>query len=191
MSRLLSSFRVVPIVLGLLLTPVAARAQAAPQPSTPALFPAEARIGFVNFDTVLTKSNAAKDALSKLKAFRDKKLFDLGEEQKQADALQTKLKGGASLDESARADLAKNLEKMQRQIQFDADGAQAEFDRMRQDSLTALQQRVLPIVAGLAKERRLDAVFSVTDAATLFIDPRVDLSDEVSQRLDAAQSQRK
>lgn len=48
-----------------------------------------------------------------------------------------------------------------------------------------LQKRILPIVADIAKERRLDAVLSVTDAATLFVDPRVDLSDEVSRRLDA------
>ena len=178
-------------VLAVTLVPRAAAAQtaAAPPPQTPApaLFPSESRIAFVDFDLVASKSVPGKELLAKLKAFRDGRLFELGEKQKQLDGMQAQLAGGAAiLNDSARTQLAKNIEKMKCEIQFGSEDAQAQFDELQQDGLADLRKRISPILKDLATERHLDAIFSMTETAPAFLDPRIDLSAEVTKRLDAS-----
>jgi Skp family chaperone for outer membrane proteins len=155
----------------------------APQPS---LFPGESRIAFVDLTQVASNSVPGKELFAKLKAFRDGKLFELGEKQKQLDGMQAQLASAGILNEAARSQLAKNIERTKREIQFGSEDAQAQFDELQQDGLTDLRKRISPILKDIASERHLDAIFSMAETAPAFVDPRIDLSAEVTKRLDAS-----
>ena len=170
-------------VLAAIVVPRAAGAQTA----APPLFPSESRIAFVDFNEVASNSVPGKALFAKLKAFRDGKLFELGEKQKQLDGMQAQLAGGATiLNDSARTQLAKTIEKMKRELQYGSEDAQAQFDELQQDGLADLRKRISPILKDLAAERHLDAIFSMAETAPAFVDPRIDLSAEVTKRLDAS-----
>lgn len=176
-------------LLAATLVPGAAAAQTAPTPPAgpPLLFPADSKIAFVDFNRVAENSTPGKALLARLKAFRDGKIFELGEKQKQLDGLQSQLAGGATvLNETARTQIAKNIDKMKREIQFGSEEAQAQYDELEQDGLADLRKRITPILKDLASERHLDAIFSMAETSAPFVDPRVDLSAEVTKRLDAS-----
>jgi Skp family chaperone for outer membrane proteins len=163
------------------------RVAAAQTTEQASLFPKDSRIAFVDFNQVATTSVPGKELLARLKTFRDGKLFELNEKQKQLDGLQTRLQtGGSVLNESARAQLAKDIDRMKREIQFASEDAQAQLGGMEQDGLADLRKRITPILKDLATERHLDAIFSTGEAGASYVDPRVDLSAEVTKRLDAA-----
>src|SRR5262245_28203878 len=184
-TRHICLFRVLPgVVAAIALTAAGAAAQTALETS---LFPKESRIAFVDLSQVAANSVPGKALLARLKAFRDGKLFELSEKKKQLDGMQARLDSGpAVLTETARTQLSKDVERMKREIQFGSDDAQAQLDDLEQEGFADLRKRLVPILNEIAAERRLDVIFSRTETAALFVDPRVDLSAEVTKRLDAA-----
>ena len=84
----------------------------------------------------------------------------------------------------ALAQLDKDMGRLQREIDFLRQNAQAEFDVMQSELQTGLEARVVPVVADIAKERGLHAVFS-TGALVLYMTPALDISEEVIRRVDA------
>src|SRR5262249_55086589 len=128
-----------------------------------------------------------KALLARLKTFRDGKLFELNEKQKQLDGLQTRMESGAVvLNDAARTQLAKDIERMKREIQFASEDAQAQLGDLEQDGFANLRKQIAPILKDIASERHLDAIFSMAETAAPYVDPRVDISAEVTKRLDAA-----
>jgi Skp family chaperone for outer membrane proteins len=158
-----------------------AAAQTAPEVS---LFPKESRIAFIDFSQVAANSVPGKELLARLKTFRDGKLFELNEKKRQLDGMQARFDAGpAVLSGAARTQLAKDLERMKREIQFGSEDAQAQLDEMEQDGFADLRTRIAPILKDLA-------TFSRTETAAPFVDPRIDLSAEVTRRLDTAARQK-
>jgi Skp family chaperone for outer membrane proteins len=144
-------------------TPPAAT-QPAPKPAAPPLpFPQDSKI-----------------------AFNDKKLAEINEKNKALQAAQTKLTtGGTVLSESARGELEKQIDRMQRDIQFTQQNAQAEMQELTNDLQTEFQKRLIPIIEEVAKEKGLYAVFSIADSGVAYRLPSLDISEEIVKRLDA------
>ena len=165
--------------------PAAAAPKPAPQP--PAPFPQGAKIAFVNIQEIAASSTAGRDASAKLKALNDKKVAEIADKNKQLQAQQTKLNtGGAVLSEAARDQLTKDIDKLQRDIQFSQQNAQAEMNEMQQDLQGEFQKKLIPVIEAVAKEKGLHAVFSVADSGVAYFDPGLDISDEIIKRLDSA-----
>ena len=159
--------------------------QAAPTP--PAPFPQDAKIAFVDIQQVANQSQAGKEATAKLKALNDQKMAELQDKNKQLQAMTAKRdQGGSVLNEAARAQLDKDIENMQRQIQFDQQTDQSDFTDLQNQLQADFQKRLLPIVQEIGKEKGLHAVFSSQDAGALYVHPGLDLTSEVIKRLDAA-----
>jgi Skp family chaperone for outer membrane proteins len=167
-------------------TPPAAT-QPAPKPATPpAPFPQDAKIAFIDVNAVAGTSTAGKEASKKLSALNDKKLAEINEKNKQLQALQTKLNtGGSVLNETARAQLEKDIDRMQRDIQFTQQNAQAEMQELTNDLQGEFQKKLLPVIEEIAKEKGLHAVFSIADSGAAYVHPGLNITDEVVKRLDA------
>lgn len=146
------------------------------------LFPAEARFAFIDFQRVAATSESGKIAARLLKEFGDKKLAELDARDRQLQALAAKRDTGVASGPAA-AQMARDVARLQREAAFARENAQAEFQQLRNDADTELQMKVVPIVAEIAKERNLHAVFT-TEASLLYVLPALDISDEVVQRLD-------
>jgi outer membrane protein len=158
-----------------------------PPPQPPAPFPQGAKIAFVNIQTIAQNSAAGKEATKKLADLNAKKMAEITDKQKQLQGLQTKLNtGGSVLSETARGQLEKDIDKMQRDIQFSQQNAQAEMNELQTDLQGEFQQKLLPVVKAVAEEKGLHAVFSISDSGVAYWDPGLDISDEVIKRLDGA-----
>ena len=159
----------------------------APKPAAPPLpFPQDSKIAFVDINTIAGSSAAGKEASKRLSDLNTKKLAEINEKNKALQAAQTKLTtGGTVLSESARGQLEKEIDRMQRDIQFTQQNAQAEMQELTNDLQTEFQKRLIPIIEEVAKEKGLYAVFSIADSGVAYRLPSLDISEEIVKRLDA------
>jgi len=168
-------------------TPAQTPPATAPAPRPPMPFPADAKIAFVDVNSIAGNSASGKFASNKLQDLNNKKLAELQEKNKQLQALTTKRdQGGSVYNESARASLDKEIDKMQRDIQYAQTTAQAEMQDLTNELQGEFQKRLIPVIAEIAKEKGLYAVFSIADSGSAYYLPSLDISDEVIKRLDAA-----
>jgi Skp family chaperone for outer membrane proteins len=178
------------LAASVVLSSTTAFAQAAPAPGPEqkpaaapiALFPAEARFAFIDFQRVASTSEPGKIAARILKEFSDQKVAELAAQNKQLQALAAKRDTGVVSGDAA-ARMARDVARLQREVEFARENAQAEFQQLRTDVELDLQSKVTPVVAEIAKEKSLHAVFTV-DATLLYRLPALDISDEVVKRLD-------
>jgi outer membrane protein len=170
-------------------TPPAAQAPPAPKPAPapPVPFPQDAKIAFIDVNAIAGMSSSGKEASKKLTALNDKKISELNDKNKQLQALTTKRDTGAAvLNDSARAQLDKDIDKLQRDIQFTQSNAQAEITDLQNELQADFQKKLIPIIEEIAKEKGLHAVFSIADSGAAYRLPSLDISEEVVKRLDAA-----
>lgn len=169
-------------------TPPAAQTPPAPKPAAaPVPFPQDSKIAFIDVNMIAGSSASGKDASKKLTDFQNKKVAELGDRNKQLQALTTKRDSGTGvMNDAARAQLDKDIDKLQRDIQFAQTNAQAEFQDLQNELQGEFQKRLIPIIDEVAKEKGLYAVFSIADSGAAFVHPGLNISDEIVKRLDAA-----
>ena len=166
--------------------PPAAQTPAPQAPKPPVPFPQDSKIAFVDMNAIAADSAAGKDASRQLKTLNDKKVAEINEKNKQLQAAQQKLNtGGSVLNDAAREQLQKDIERMQRDIQFSQQNAQAEINELQQDLQNDFGKKVVPIIQAIAEQKGLYAVFT-SESGTAYVHPGLDITPEVVKRLDAA-----
>jgi len=163
----------------------------APAPVLPP-FPAESKIGFVDLQSVVAQSTLGKAGTAQMEQLSKKLEAELV-------ALQTKLRDAqtrqqtqaALLSEVAAAQLAKDIDRLTRELTFKQQEAQSELQTMQADLLSDFEKKVLPILESLAKERNLHAVFNVADSGAVYVFPGLNLSPELVKRVDAQYTAKK
>jgi outer membrane protein len=167
--------------------PPAAQAEG-PKPAPAAPFPEGARVAYIFMQGIFNGSADGKAAAAKLQDWEKKKTAEIQAKGKEAEALQAKInQGGNVLNDTARAQAQRDLQRLQREITAMQEDAQQEGNQLRQQLLGEFSQKVNPIIAAVAKERGLHMIFSVSDEANVaWADPGLDLTAEVIKRVDAA-----
>lgn len=178
--------------------PPAGRAPAPPppaRPAAPAAAPAPAPVpflqgakaAFVNLQAVAGLTVDGKAAAVKVNALAQKKQVEGADKTKALQANQQKLQtSGGVMNEVARAQLEKDIERQQLEGQRFEQDAQAELNELQQQLQQEFQAKLLPILEALAKEKGLQALFSTGDAGIIWIEPGTDLTLEAVARMDAA-----
>ena len=111
----------------------------------------------------------------------------LQQKQKALQDMQTKLQqGGSVLNDQARGQLEKDIEKAQRDIQFFQQDAQSEIQELQNRLQGEFQQKLNPILEQVATEKGLHMLFSIADSGAIWANTGLDLSAEVIKRFDAA-----
>lgn len=167
----------------------AALAQTTAKPSEPALtapvlFPVEAKFAFLDFQRVASDSVSGKLATRILQELRTKKITEIETQTKELDAMTSRRDAGV-LSGAALAQLTKDMDRLQRQIQFSQQNAAEEIQQTQTDLRSSFEKRVTPVVEEIAKEKGLQAVFAADIGIALYINPALDISGEVIKRLDA------
>jgi outer membrane protein len=155
-----------------------------PAPAPPPLFPVEAKFAFLDFQRVASDSVSGKLATRILDELRKQKVGEIAVQNKALQALASKRDSGA-LSGTALTQVSKEMDKLQREIQFTQQSAQAEMQQRETELMTDFQKRITPVVAEIAKEKGLHAVFAADGAIALYVHPAIDISTEVIKRLDA------
>lgn len=190
----------IPMALAAVLVAGNAFAQATPPPTTqkppaapaaapapaPVPFPADSKIAFVDLQTVVSASALGRAGSAQLEALSKRWETELT-------GLQTKLKDAQSrqqtqsqlLSEQALAQLAKDIDRLTRELQFKQQEAQSEIQAMQADLLNDFEKKVVPIMEAMAKEKGLYALFNVADSGAVYFNPGLNLSPELVKRVDA------
>jgi outer membrane protein len=168
----------------------AAPATAAPapaQPPAPKPFPQGARVAYVVLQRIANESADGRVATTRIQALQQKKAAELNEKNKQLTGMQAKLeKEGSVMNASASADLQKNIEKLNVELQRFTQDAQAEVQELQQQLQQEFQQRLEPVIQSVATEMGLHFVFNGPDAGLVWADQSLDISTEVIKKLDLA-----
>jgi outer membrane protein len=158
---------------------------AAPKPQPPVAFPQDAKYAFVDIQQIASSSASGKAASQRLQTLTEAKQKEIGEKNKQLQALTTKRDTSVGvMNETARAQLDKDIDKLQRDIQFSNTNAQAELQDLQNDLQGDFQKKLIPIIEDLAKEKGLYMIFTA-ESGFAYVHPGLNLSDEVIKRLDA------
>ncbi len=166
-------------------TPPAAK-QPIQAPAVPQPFPEGAKIAYIDLQFIASNSVEGKAATAKIQEFTKKKTAELSDKSKAVEALRNKLLQGTSvMSDQARAQMEREIEKMQRELQFAQQDAQAEQTELTQELQNEFQQRLYPILDEVAKEKALHMVLSVADSGIVWTNQGLNISAEVMKRLDA------
>ena len=163
----------------------AAQPAAPKPPSPPVPFPQDAKYAFVDIQAIASNSVAGKAASARLQQLTEAKQKEIGDKNKQLQALTTKRDTSVGvMNETARAALDKDIDKLQRDIQFANSNAQAEVNDLQNELQGDFQKKLIPIIEEIAKEKGLYMIFTA-ESGFAYVNPGLNLSEEVIKRLDA------
>ena len=164
-----------------------AQAAPAPAPQPPAVFPQGAKIAFVNLQQIALVSADGKASTAKVQALIAKKESEGAAKAKQLQDNQTKLQqGGSLLNDAARAQLERDIEKAQVDAQRFQQDAEAEITQLQTELQGDFQRKLFPILYQMSQEKGLHVLFSAADAGVIWAEPGIDLTGEAIKRFDGA-----
>jgi Skp family chaperone for outer membrane proteins len=164
----------------------AAQTPAALAPAAPQPFPEGAKIAYVDLQYIASNSIEGKAATAKIQEYAKKKSAELAEKSKALEALRNKLlQGGTVLSDQARGQMEKDIDKMNRELQYAQTDAQSEQTQLTQDLQNEFQTRLNPVIDAVAKEKGLHLVLSIQDSGAIWANTGLNISPEVMKRLDA------
>jgi outer membrane protein len=165
--------------------PPTAAQPAAPQAPRP--FPEGAKFAFVDIQAIASNSAEGKAATAKLDEMKKKKNADLLAKNTALKSMQEKLSaGGTVLNDQARGQLEKDIEKAQRDLQFAQQDAQTELSDMTNQLQADFQEKLNPVLETIRAEKGLQMIFSIRDSGIVAVEAGLDLSGEVIKRFDAS-----
>jgi outer membrane protein len=165
-------------------------AQPAPAPAVvqpPAPFPAGAKIAFFNPQAVFQNSSEGKVAVTRVNALIQKKQTENADKAKQLAANQQKLQSsGSVMNEAARTQLEKEIERQTKDAERFQQDAQAEINELQQEVQNDFVKKLSPIIDQIANEKGLQIVFNAVESGIAWASPGLDLTSDVIKKLDAA-----
>jgi outer membrane protein len=160
-----------------------------PAPQPPAPFPAGAKIAFFQPEIAFQNSSEGKAALTRVQALVQKKQTENADKAKQLQTNQQKLQtSGSVMNEAARSQLEKEIERQQKEAERFQQDAQAEINELQQEVQSEFVKKVTPVIEQVAKEKGLHLVFDVANAGLAWGDPGLDLTNDVIKRMDAGKA---
>ncbi len=169
--------------------PPAAQAPPAPAPQPPPPFPQGAKVGLVNLQQIASLSVEGKASTARVQALITKKQAEAAAKAKALQDNQTKLNsGGALLNDVARAQLEKDIERQTVETDRFQQDAQAEITELQTQLQGDFQQKLFPVLNQLVQEKGLHVLLSAADAGVIIADPAIDLTLEAIKRFDAVGS---
>jgi len=173
-------------------TPPAQTTPPAPAPaSAPAVvvpFPADARVGFVNMQLVVSQSALGKAGQDQMKALDTKKTGELTALNKAIQQLQQEISTGSGVLSSAiLTQKNQELDRKQREMQFAQEQARSDLQTLQDQLLEEFSKKVLPIVEQIRAEKNLWVVFGLGEGTGIAaVHPGLDLTTDIVKRLDAS-----
>ena len=172
-------------------TPAPAQPPAQPPPAAaaaqpPAPFPQGAKIAFFNPQAVFQASADGKAAVARVNALIQKKQNENADKAKLLQGNQQKLQtSGSVMNEAARVQLEKEIEKQTKDAERFQQDAQAEINELQQEVQNDFVKKLSPIIEQIAVEKGLQIVFNLAEAGVAWATPGLDLTGDVVKKLDA------
>jgi outer membrane protein len=146
------------------------------------------KFGVVNSQLVLEKSAEGKRIIAQLQD-RDKNQADITKLDNEIKALETKLSTQRlTLTEEAALQINSDLDKKRTDQKRLSEDTAREMQELQYRLFTRLQGELLSIIEGLGKEKGMDVIFDLAKSGAVYVNPVIDLTDEVIRRYDASKA---
>jgi outer membrane protein len=144
------------------------------------------RMAFLDLQRIAAESGEGKAASSKVQALTQKKSAELAEKTKALQGNQQKLQQGAAvLNDAARAQTQREIDRLTVEIDRFQEDANAEVQELQQTLQAEFQEKLRPVVDAVVKELAIGLLFSAGDAGAIYVDPSLDVTGEVIKRFDS------
>ena len=169
-------------------TPAPTQAPQTPPPPAqpPAPFPQGAKVAFFNPQVVFQSSADGRAAVTRVNALIQKKQTENADKAKLLQGNQQKLQtSGSVMNETARVQLEKEIEKQTKDAERFQQDAQAEINELQQEVQNDFVKKLSPIIESIANEKGLHLVFNARDSGISWATAGLDLTPDVIKKLDA------
>jgi Skp family chaperone for outer membrane proteins len=172
------------VVLIALLLPVAAVAQQAPAAGGQGA----GRVAVVDFQKAVTENSEGKKAQERFMAELNRRQKEFEDKQKTMADAQTKLQNGdKALSETAKADLAKQIDKLNTELQRMNDDAQKDLGDLQQQLFRPIAEKTQDVLKSYSNENGFAVVFDISQGNTiLYWQDVADITTEIIRRVDAS-----
>ncbi|NOZ94573.1 MAG: OmpH family outer membrane protein [Acidobacteria bacterium] len=144
-------------------------------------------VAVIDVQRVVTESDPGKASLEKLKQLQNQKLEQGKKLQQELDALRTQFsKQRFTLSEDKLAALQKQIEDKTIALKRFQDDAQRELEDARKRELDGLEQKIMPIINQVGKEKKLTLIFNKFQSGLVYADDSVDITDEIIKRFNTS-----
>jgi outer membrane protein len=166
--------------------PAPAAAPTLPPPQPPAPFPQGAKVAFFNPQVVFQSSADGRAAVTRVNALIQKKQTENADKAKLLQGNQQKLQtSGSVMNEGARVQLEKEIEKQTKDAERFQQDAQAEINELQQEVQSEFVKKLSPVIEQIATEKGLHIVFNAAESGIAWASAGLDLTAEVVKKLDA------
>ena len=163
-------------VPGLSLAQAPAESQAAP---TAAAFQ-PTKMAWINLEQVIFTCDEGKIRFSEVQKFVDEKNSELDTIRKDLEKLRNQLNvQGSKLTDDARSDLESQISEKQTTLQRFQEDTQKDIESRRMRVTNYIGKRMQAAIEKIAKEKGISAVFFFDSARDAYVDPALNLSEEV------------
>jgi len=146
------------------------------------------KLGAVNLSRVMLESRQGQASRERLNEYYRNKMTELQTERQALEREQTDLQNQRSvLSESAFTQRRNDLEQRMLAFRQRSEQADRELQRMQLEETNSFLQVVAPIIAEIGEEQSYTLIFEIgsNQAAILYADTVLDITDEVVRRLNA------
>ena len=147
------------------------------------------RVAVVDFQKAVTENSEGKKAQEKFMGELNKRQSEFEAKQKAMTEAQTKLQtGDKALSDAAKADLAKQIDKLTTELQRMNDDAQKELGEFQQTLFRPIAEKTRDVLKSYSEENGFAVVFDVSSQANsiIFRQEVADITTEIIRRVDAA-----
>lgn len=143
------------------------------------------KIAVIDIERIAAESTAGKALFTSLKAENDKIQEEVAKREQEIRDMSTKL-NSEILSQDAKVRLQRDIERKKTDAQRWLQDMQAEFEAKRQEGEAKFQESLEPIVRAVATENQIGLIIRATPGLTFVLDPALDISLLVVQKLDAS-----
>src|SRR5262249_54943440 len=149
--------------------------------------PGAGRVAVVDFQRAVTENAEGKKAQEKFMAELNKRQKDFEEKQKTMTDAQTKLQNGdKALSDDAKANLAKQIDKLDTELQRMNDDAKKDLGDLQQQLFRPIAEKTQDVVKSYSEENGFAVVFDISQGNSIIYRQDVaDITTEIIRRVDA------
>jgi len=143
------------------------------------------KIAVIDIERIAAESTAGKALFASLKTENDKIQEEVAKREQEIRDMSTKL-NSEILSQDAKVRLQRDIERKRTEAQRWLQDQQQDFEAKRQEGEAKFQESLEPIVRAVATENQIGLILRATPGLTFVLDPALDISLLVVQKLDAA-----
>jgi len=157
--------------------------------AAPSLRAQNSKVVVVDFERAVVESAEGKKSSDKFTAALQAKQGDVEKKQKDLEDQQKKLQNGArTLNDNAKADLQRDIDRRTTELQRINEDAQKELQTLRDQLLRPIAERATAILNAMSNEQGYTVVIDTSspDHNVLWWNKKNDITDELIKRINAA-----